>query len=189
MKNVKIINKLFLFCILSLFLSLQSFNKNKFLRINKEPLMFEISFKDFGNVKLAFDEKKMEIDTIVWKNHEKDNVVLFKINLENLNKKSFYVRTHLVGNKMPFLIKYSKGKKDQIVLEIVQLLNTVYSDSLIFKKSSLQNFVKTPILNQVFNVGYQKSGIKTICKFKPKYKKDTIDISNQTIQNCIERPN
>jgi len=119
----------------------------------------------------------MEIDSTVWKSHERDSIALLKINLKNITKKAFYVKTHLVANNIPFLIKYHDGK-GKIILEIIQQYNIVYSDSLIFEKSNLKSFTKSPTLNQSFNIGYQHDGVNSIKQITPIYKSDTIDISN-----------
>ncbi|KUJ62001.1 hypothetical protein AR687_10625 [Flavobacteriaceae bacterium CRH] len=71
----------------SVFMLLFGCIKNE--KYKTKPLTFGINFEEFGLTTLAYDEKKMEIDTTVWKYHEIDSIVLFKINLKNITKKAF----------------------------------------------------------------------------------------------------
>jgi hypothetical protein len=173
MKNVLMRNSIVIFLSLLLFGCV----KNEKQKKRTKPLTLDINFKEFGFTTLAYDEKKMEIDTAFWKYHEIDSTILFKINLKNITEKSFYIRTHLVANNIPFLIKYT-DKDDKIILEIIQQFNTVCSDSLIFEKNNLKTHTNSPILNKGFNICYEHDGMHIINKIAPIYNNDTIVISH-----------
>ncbi|MFA7449104.1 MAG: hypothetical protein WCY77_11760 [Weeksellaceae bacterium] len=206
MKNVRTTNNIYSFVI---FLSLLSFFncsraedkitidvKKKKENANHLPLEFNTVFETYGNKTLAFNKQTTTVDILTWKNHETDSIAYFNINLQNLKKESFVIKTSLVATKIPFLIKYQKLKKveeyadgtkrEYINLNIVHQFNTVYIDSMIFKLYDNADF---PALEQAFRVSYQKVGGRSICQL-PTYKNyDTIDISNPKNEHicCIER--
>ncbi len=68
MSNVKIINKTILLAVLCLFMGCKE-NKEQLIQKQRgKPLVFEISFKDFGNYQINLDKN-------TWKDHEKDSIV------------------------------------------------------------------------------------------------------------------
>jgi hypothetical protein len=137
----------------------------------KKPLVFNVEFKTFGETELAYNQEKKQIDESVWKNHYQDSVVYFNINLE---RKIIVLKTQLVATKIPFLLKYNEGKESGLILEVVQQFNTIYSDSIIFKKG-----VDSLIVDQAFRIDYQHNGNNNIHRLQVNQHHDTIDISNQ----------
>ncbi len=187
MSNVKIINKTILLAILSLFMGCKE-NKEQIIQKQRvKPLVFEISFKDFGNYQINLDKNK-------WKDHEKDSIVYFNLNLQNIKKEPLVIKTSLVSSNVSFLIEYKKpnrvekfkdGKKNEYVnVNIIHQFNTIYNDSLIFKNIASADF---PIIDQAFRIGYHHVGIDEICALQIKTNQDTLDISESKKIGCIER--
>ncbi|UZT98526.1 hypothetical protein ODZ84_02855 [Chryseobacterium fluminis] len=150
----------------------------------KKPLVFNVQFQKFENMQLAYNEKKILVDSAIWKDHLQDNIVYFKINFENLKKEAVILKTTLAASKIPIFLKYRKGAEDKVILEIVQQANTVYSDSIILKNDKTIDF---PIVENAYRIGYQHTGIDEICQLKVNQHHDTIDISSQKMENCIEK--
>lgn len=150
----------------------------------KKPLVFNAQFQTFKNIQLAYNEKNMQVDSDVWANHINDSIVYFNIDLENLKKEPLILKTKLVSTKIPFLLKYHKGKGNSVILEIVQQFNTVYSDSIIFNVNKNVDIIG---VDQAFRIGYQHNGTDEICQLKVNHHQDTIDISHQKNISCIER--
>jgi len=140
---------------------------NKNIKIN--PLVFNVVFEDFGERRLAFNSEKIEIDSLIWTNHENDSVVYYKIFLNNIEKRAFVLKTKLVATKIPFLLRYSQQKNNEIVLEVIQQFNTVWKDSLIFSKNG--NY------KEVYKIGYYHNGVNETTRLHPIYKNDTLDIT------------
>lgn len=187
MSNVKIINKTILLAVLSLFMGCKE-NKEQLIQKQRgKPLVFEISFKDFGNYQINLDKN-------TWKDHEKDSIVYFNLNLQNIKKEPLVIKTSLVSSNVPFLIEYKKlsraenfkdGKKNEYVnVNIIHQFNTIYNDSIIFKKIDAADF---PIVDQAFRIGHQHIGVDEICQLKVIQRRDTIDIYTKNSINCIER--
>lgn len=172
-------------------------NKHPDNKIDKKhissPLSFTLDFDDYGSKTLAYNRETISIDSVIWKNHEKDSILYINVNLKNLKIEPFVIKTSLVATKIPFLIQYQEMKKTEkntdgvyINLNIVQQFNTIYSDSLVFKLYEIGN---SPAIEQAFRLGYQKNGTITICALPVFQKRDTIDISNPKGFNicCIEK--
>jgi len=183
MSNI-IINKTILLAVFPLFIGCKE-NKEQIIQKQRgEPLVFNVNFKTFENIKLAHDEKKMMIDSAIWNDHLQDSIVYFKINFENLKKEPLILKTSLIASKIPFFLKYSKGTEDKVILEIVQQLNTIYSDSIILTNDKISDF---PVVKNAYRIGYQHSGVDEVCQLKVNQHHDTIDISNKKMENCIEK--
>lgn len=150
----------------------------------KKPLVFNVQFQKFENMQLAYNEKKILVDSAIWKDHLQDSIVYFKINFENLKKEAVILKTTLGASKIPIFLKYRKGAEDKVILEIVQQANTVYSDSIILKNDKTNDF---PIVENAYRIGYQHTGVDEICQLKVNQHHDTIDISSQKMENCIEK--
>ncbi|MBB6370064.1 hypothetical protein [Chryseobacterium shigense] len=142
-------------------------NKN----IKPSPLIFNVVYEDFGEKRLAFNPEKIEIDSLIWANHENDSIVYYKICLKNIEKRPFVLKTKLVATKIPFLLRYSQQKNNEIILEVIQQFNTVWKDSLIFSKNG--NY------KEVYRIGYYHNGVNEASRLHPIYKNDTLDITNQ----------
>ena len=183
--NVKIRNRIILLAIFLLIVGCKENNAEKIEKQEvKKPLVFNVKFNAFKNIKLAFDEEKMLIDSTIWENNLQDSIVYFKINFENLKKQPIILKTRLIATRIPFLLRYSEGKDNKIVLEVVQQFNKIYSDSIIFRKDNIADF---PVVEQAFRVGYQHNDIDEICQVQVKQTQDTIDISIQGKRNCTEK--
>ena len=205
MKSVKIRNKIVIIITFSLvYFSCNDTNKKTNTSVkheerdnNHKALNFDINFETYGSKRLAYNKKTISIDSLIWKNRSinKDSIVYFNINLKNLKKEPFVIKTDLVATNIPFLIEYRKIKKESIFfdgtklvhinLNIVQQFNTIYVDSLVFKIVPNSDF---PYLEQAFNIGYQKIGSRSLCALHPIQYKDTIDLTNPKNEHicCIE---
>lgn len=150
----------------------------------KKPLVFNVQFQKFENMQLAYNEKKILVDSAIWKDHLQDSIIYFKINFENLKKEAVILKTALAASKIPIFLKYRKGAEDKVILEIVQQANTVYSDSIILKNDKTNDF---PTVENAYRIGYQHTGVDEICQLKVNQYHDTIDISSQKMENCIEK--
>jgi hypothetical protein len=74
MRNVKIISKTILLAVFTLLVGCKE-NKEQVIRKQRgKHLVFEVSFKDFGNYQINIDKNQ-------WKDHEKDSIVYFNLNL------------------------------------------------------------------------------------------------------------
>lgn len=130
----KIINKTFLLAVLSLFMGCKESKEQIIQKQRGKPLVFEVNFKDFGSYQI-------NIDKIQWKDHEKDSIVYFNLNLQNTKKEPVVIKTSLVSSNVPFLIEYQKlsraekfkdGKKNEYInVNIIHQFNTIYNDSII----------------------------------------------------------
>lgn len=177
-KREKIKSNLILFFI---FILLIGCKENKKQTIQKKEveksLVFKIDLQNYGVYDIGKYTKK-------WENSEKGNVLYFDVFFKKLKKERIKIKTNAVATNMPIIIKYSKGKENKEILEIVQQFNTIYSDSIIFRKENIADF---PVVDQAFRIGYQHNGTDVICQLKVNQHHDTIDISNQKTQNCIEK--
>lgn len=194
MTSVKIKYKIYYFFIFSFLIlgckdsknnfKTNSLSKNK--NIKETSLELKVELLDYGTY---------EVDVKDWKTHLYDTVTYFKINLRNIKKEPFVIKTSLVATNIPFVIEYQKISKvdkyrdgtkiEYFNLNILQQFNIVYNDSIIFKIDNIADF---PIADQVFRIGYQKIGGRSLCELPFEWKSDTLDISNPKNKHicCIE---
>lgn len=165
--------------------------QNKKPQIQKQeivkPLTFNVELKFFG---------RFEINTkpIDWKNHETDSIIFFYFTFPNIKKEPVVIKTSLVSTRIPFLVEYEKSERvekftydkpiEYYTINLIQQFNTIYNDSIIFKAS---NSIDILAVDQAFRIGYHHIGVDEICQLKVNQRYDTIDISNQKMENCIER--
>lgn len=205
MKTARIKSNIYTFAIFLSFVAFFSCNRIKETTIkdignrekdtNHSPLVFNVVFETYGNKTLAYNKETISVDTLTWKNNEYDTVAYFNIELQNLKKEPFVIKTSLLATEIPFLIEYQKLKKveeytngtkrEYVNLNIVHQFNTVYTDSIIFK---LADNADLPVLEQAFRVGYQKVGGRSLCELPAIWQRDTLDLSNPSNKHicCIE---
>ncbi len=176
MSNI-IINKTILLAVFPLFIGCKESKEQIIQKQREKPLVFKVSFKDFGNYQINIDKDK-------WKDHEKDSIIYFDVLLANLKSERLKIKTSAVSYNIPILLKYSKPQGDVPILEIVQQFNTIYSDSIILTNNKIGDF---PVVKNAYRIGYQHSGVDEVCQLKVNQHHDTIDISNKKMENCIEK--
>ena len=199
MRHVVKINNFFTLVLLIAISSCYEYNNDKskkvIVSINNDPLIFDVTFKTFGEIQLGYDIKERTIDTTLWQNHQQDTVVFFTITLNNIGKESFVIKTSLVATKIPFLIQYKKTKKYSLFssekyesynLNIIQQFNTIHYDSIIIINKSNLEYVYA---KQAFFISQNKDGTESICQLPIHQINDTIDISNQKKEHtcCIDK--
>jgi hypothetical protein len=139
------------------------------------PLVFNVIFEGFGEKSLAYNDEKRQVDSLVWANHKNDRIVYFKIFLKNIYKKPFVLKTGLVATRIPFLLQYSQQKNNAVTLVVVHQFNTIWIDSLVFKKNR-NGYYK---IKKGYRIGHSHNGVDETSRLYPVYKNDTLDITNE----------
>ena len=137
-----------------------------------EPLQKTVYFDTYGKVQLGLIKSGL-VDTAFWENHMQDSLIYFKIKFKELEPKVLVVKTDLVANRMPFLVKYNKISEQNSVLEIVQQFNTVYSDSIILSTNSKN---KTIEVKEIYKVVYPHNFPPEVRSVPVRFSNDTLDI-------------
>ncbi|HEX8576710.1 MAG TPA: hypothetical protein VF677_10505 [Flavobacterium sp.] len=139
------------------------------------PLVFNVIFENFGKKSLAINDEETKVDSLIWADHKNDSIIYFKTYLKNIYKKPFVLKTGLVATRIPFLLKYSQQKNNTVTLVVVHQFNTIYADSLVFKKNG-NGYYK---IKEAYTIGYYHNGVVETSRLHPIYKNDTLDITNE----------
>lgn len=138
------------------------------------PLAFAVTFDDYGEKQLGYDEVNGRVDMQLWEEHSHDSIVYFNITLNNQDKRKIVFKTALVATRIPFVLLYKKGDKQcKSTLEVVQQFNTVHKDSLILNICEAN---ETSFIQKAYHVNYAKNVPPDIEELSVKQYNDTIEV-------------
>lgn len=139
------------------------------------PLLIQITMDSFPSKKTypLYEEE--------WNKYKFDYYYL-KLNLINYN--TYLFKIPLVARKMPILFEIGKNNNETFYLNEVQLYNTTWRDSVVFKKTIKENYYPF----EAYQIGSYHNGKDVICPMEITLNKDTIDITNLNKKSkCHER--